>query len=151
MILRPVDGAAASPVGRDSHDYYDHSALTVLDQTFYLPYSRVHVSVSSGFPKGLGFLDHRPAGDIGWYLLTQSTVVVRVFLRFPRSDLLFCVTLDVCLSTEHSNGLRKANDPFPQSSHYVGGACTILVKPIILRWLVPRLRWFLHTFIHVSG
>jgi len=56
-----------------------------------------------------------------------------------------------CPPSTFLNGLRKANDPSPQSNTYAGGASTILVKPVILRRLVTRLRWFLHTFIYVSG
>src|SRR5438876_9224175 len=73
--------------------------LSFIILTFYLPYSRVHVSLSPGFPRGICFLDHRPARDISWRLLAQSTFVARVTLQFPRSDLLFCVTVDACLST----------------------------------------------------
>jgi len=51
--------------------------------------------------RGVGFLDHRFARDIGWHLLAPSTSLARVLLRFPRSILLFCVTIDACLSTEH--------------------------------------------------
>ncbi len=39
----------------------------------YLPYNRVHVSLSSDFLRGLGFLDNLSTGDLGWYLLTVST------------------------------------------------------------------------------
>ncbi|MEL7510420.1 MAG: hypothetical protein AAFN42_24070 [Cyanobacteria bacterium J06554_1] len=33
MVLCPVDGATASSVGRYSHDYYDHSALTAFSSS----------------------------------------------------------------------------------------------------------------------
>jgi len=86
--------------------------------TFYLPYSRVHVSISSGFPRGIGFLDHRLAGDIGWHLLAPSTCFARVFLRFPRSTLLFCATVDACLSTEHlPEWAEKGERSFPTVQH----------------------------------
>jgi hypothetical protein len=39
----------------------------------YLPYNRVHVSVSSDFLRGLSFLDNLSTGGIGWCLLTVST------------------------------------------------------------------------------
>src|SRR5712691_5809520 len=92
----------------------DGAFLSFILLIFYLPYSRVHVSISSGFPRGISLLDHRPARDVGWHLLVQSTSVTRVLLRFPRSNLLFCVTVDACLSTEHlPEWAEKGQRSFP--------------------------------------
>src|ERR1700680_1958240 len=51
----------------------DGAFLSFIVLAFYLPYSRVHVSLSPGFPRGLCFLGHRPTGGIGWHLLAHST------------------------------------------------------------------------------
>src|SRR5215469_8054838 len=52
---------------------WDDVLLSAMLLTLYLPYSRVYVCLSDGFPVGLCFLDHRSPCRIGWNLLASST------------------------------------------------------------------------------
>src|SRR5947209_14321713 len=60
--------------------------LFAIRLTLFLPYNRVHVSLSSGFPRGFCFLNNLSTGDIGWHLLDLIDRESRAFLWFPRSE-----------------------------------------------------------------
>src|SRR5437879_2338868 len=100
--------------------------------TFYFPYSRVHVSLSSGFPRGLCFLDHLSAGCIGWHLLTISTICESYYCGYHVPTLCFLATVDVCYPPDASGWMRLTN------GHQPPCVFTFWFKPLNLFWLVSR-------------
>jgi hypothetical protein len=67
LFQASLDGVIC--LARSSFGAFLFAILLIL----YLPYNRVHVSVSSDFLRGIGFLDNLSTGGIGWCLLTVST------------------------------------------------------------------------------
>ncbi len=57
--------------------------LSAIVLTLYLPYNRVHVSLSSSFPRGICFLDNLSTACIGWHLLTVSTTGESIAVVIP--------------------------------------------------------------------
>src|SRR5205807_5878080 len=85
--------------------------LFAIRLTLFLPYNRVHVSISPGFPGSLGFLNNLSTGDIGWHLLDLIDRKSRVFLWFLRSEYPFCVCFRPGLYAELLSSENKSHSP----------------------------------------
>src|SRR5258708_32701134 len=61
--------------------------------TLHLPYSRVYVCISNGFPVGFRFLDHRHSCGIGLVGLLATSTFARAITGFHRSESSFVAVL----------------------------------------------------------